>query len=213
MIVKRNRHNTNFQIAYFIAGSCFTPDAAYFALLNQRDERQAALDAGHVSELRRKAKRIEIDRNLAHEDPVTRLQAQADLLEWQNNERTMAQLQAACEDELAFIDLCIERVQPLRKYSDLPDAQAAEACQREEFALEFQYRIENYLMTTGSIPHNELASMRQHPDFNQRLLPHITHVQQALTSPGGAQNLLPTAVKGFDLPALLGYDENATGTD
>jgi hypothetical protein len=210
MIVKRNRHNTNFQIAYFIAGSCFTADAAYFALLNQRDERQRALTASESSEIRRQARRIEIDRDLAHEDPVVQLRAQADLVDWTADQQQMAELTRACEEELAFIDLCIERVQPLRKYSHLPEGEAAEACQREEFAREFQYRIENYLMTTGSIPHNELASMRQHPDFNNQLLPHIQTVTQALQAPNGAQAFLPGATQCFDLPALLGYETHAT---
>jgi hypothetical protein len=209
MIVKRNRHNTNFQIAYFIAGSCFTPDAAYFALLNQRDERQAALDAAVSSGLRRQARRIEIDRASTSDDPVDQLKAQADLHDWQCDHDKMTQLEKACEEELAFIDLCIERVQPLRKFSHLPDGEAAEVCQREEFAREFQFRIENYLMTQGTIPHDQLASMRQHPDFGTQLLPHITHVTKSLSAPGGAQHLLPNLTKTFDLPAVIGYS-NAT---
>jgi hypothetical protein len=205
MIVKRNRHNTDFQIAYFIAGSCFTADAAYFALLNQRDERQRALTAGQASDLRRQARRIEIDRALLSEDSVEQLRATADDIEWHAEQAQMVELQRACEDELAFIDLCIERVKPLRQYAHLPDNQAVEQCQREEFAKEFQYRIENYMMTSGSIPHNELSSMRQHPDFQTQILPHIQQVQLALSKPNGAENFLPCAVKGFDLPRLLGY--------
>ena len=210
MIVKRNRHNNNFQIAYFIAGSCFTPDAAYFALLNQRDERQRALDAEQVAQLRRKARQLQIDSLKLSSNPVDQLTAQADQLELDNEIATADQLIQACREELSFTDLCIERIQPLRKYSHLPDAEAAEVCQREEIGMEFQFRIENYLMSSGAIPHNELATMRQHPDFEQILMPHIQRVQTALTFQDGSINLLPQLIQPFDLPALLGYDKNAT---
>jgi hypothetical protein len=206
MMVKRNRQNNNFQIAYFIAGSCFTADAAYFALLNQRDDRQRSLDSARVQAIRMKSRLLDIARRIESPDPVIQLNAQADQLEIDLSQDASNQLIAACEDELAFIDLCIERVQPLRKYADMPDAQAVEQCQREETAREFQFRIENYMITQGSLPHNELATMRQHPDFANQLLPYITHVTQALSAPGGAEHLLPNLTKSFDLPALVGYD-------
>ena len=207
MIVKRNRQNNNFQIAYYIAGSCFTPDAAYFALLNQRDDRRRAIEHSQVQEMRALAKKQRIDLDLFSDDPILALEAQADLQEWMNQRSDARELMQSCEEELAFIDLCIERIRPLRQYAHLSDNEAAEACQREEFAKEFQFRIENFLATTGSIPQNELAVMRQHPDFNNLLLPHMNHVTQLLQSPGGAQKLLPTATKSFDLPKLLGFEK------
>lgn len=212
MIVKRNKVNSNFQTAYFIAGSCFTPDAAWFALLNQRDDRQRALDSNRAQQLRTQARRIEAERNLGSEDPAIRLRAQADIMELDSSEAMDAQLFQACEDEIAFIDQCLARLEPLRRYRDLPELEAVEACQREEFAREFQFRIENFLMSQGQIPHNELAVMRQHPDFATQLLPHIHTVTQALTHADGVQRLLPTLTKPMDLPALLGY-RDADGTD
>jgi hypothetical protein len=207
MIVKRNRQNNNFQIAYFIAGSCFTPDAAYFALLNQRDDRRRALQHHAVETRRSQAKKLQAQRLAESADPVEQLQGQADLEELQNQLQDSEDLAQSCREELAFIDLCIERITPLRQYSHMSDNDAAEACQREEFAREFQFRIENFLATSGSIPHNELAVMRQHPDFNNLLLPHIDHVTRLLQSPGGAQLLLPGATKTFDLPQLLGFEK------
>ena len=207
MIVKRNRQNNNFQIAYFIAGSCFTADAAYFALLNQRDDRRRALQHQAVEARRSQAKLIQAKRDLHSDDEVKQLQAQADIEEIENQSQDSELLAQSCREELAFIDLCIERITPLRQYAHLSDNDAAEACQREEFAREFQFRIENFMATSGSIPHNELAVMRQHPDFNNLLLPHIDHVTRLLQSPGGAQRLLPGATKTFDLPQLLGFEK------
>lgn len=207
MIVKRNRQNNNFQIAYFIAGSCFTADAAYFALLNQRDDRRRALQHQAVEGRRRQAKTLLAQRDLRSDDEVKQLQAQADLEEIENQSQDSELLAESCREELAFIDLCIERITPLRQYAYLSDNDAAEACQREEFAREFQYRIENFLLSTGAIPYNELAVMRQHPDFDNLLLPHMNHVTRLLQSPGGAQQLLPGATKTFDLPQLLGFEK------
>jgi hypothetical protein len=211
MIVKRNKTNNNFQIAYFIAGACFTPDAAYFALLNQRDDRQAAMNASRVNELKIKAKKLELQRKLKSADEVEALEAEAELLEIELNEPRNCELIEACQDELAFIDQCIEQVKPLRKYSHMSDLEAAEACQREEFAREFQYRIENFLLTHNTIPSGEMASMRQHPDFETYLLPHIKNVSAILSQPGGVDKLLPHATKTFDLPALLGWSGEQDG--
>lgn len=212
MIVKRNKTNNNFQLAYFIVGSCFTADAAYFALLNQRDDRVMALNNSRVSALKTQAKLLDIERRLKSTDPVVVLEAQADKLEIELNQPLNQQLIQACEEEIAFINLCIERVLPLRKYSNMPDNEAAEACQREEFAKEFMFRIENFIMTQGVVPANEISSMRQHPDFDNLLLPHIKHVSLTLSQPDGVERLLPGATKTFDLPALLGWSGEKDGS-
>ena len=208
MIVKRHRTNSNFQLAYFIAGKCYTADAAYIALLNQRDDRVMALNHARVQAMKNTARAQRIRQDMLTADAIAQLEFQADLLEIELAQPMTEQLVTAAQDELAFIDLCIERVQPLREYAHLSDADAAEACQREEFRLEFQHRIENFMITTGQIPANEFESMRRHPDFESSLLPHIQTVQQALISADGAQKLLSHTTAGFDLPALLGFDND-----
>jgi hypothetical protein len=206
MIVKRHRTNSNFQLAYFIAGKCYTADAAYIALLNQRDDRVLALNNARVQAIKSRARRQRIEQDMLTADAIAQLELQADLLEIELAQPMTDQLVMAAQDELAFIDLAILRVQPLRQYAHMSDADAAEACQREEFRLEFQHRIENYMITTGQIPANEFESMRRHPDFQTVLLPHIQQVQAALTSPDGAETLLTAPTTGFDLPALLGME-------
>ena len=205
MIVKRNRVNSNFQIAYFIAGSCFTADAAYVALLNQRDDRRRALECAQVQELMNQANRMQIERDLQNPDEIEQVRAQARLKEFEYNIKDNDMLTQATRDELEFIDQCIARVQPLRKYAHLSDADAAEACQRQEFEQEFRFRIENYIATSGSIPHDQLAAMRQHPDFSSSLLPHIEQTTQLLQA-GGTPPAMLTDCRGFDLPRLLGID-------
>lgn len=206
MAVKLNRNNTNFQIAYFIAGSCHTADAAYIALVSQRDERQRALDQVAVSELKQQAHRIRCNRKINSGDAVEELEGRAELLQLELELKQHADLILAAQAELDFINLCIERIQPLRKYQDMSDADAAEACQQEEWARELEYRAENFMLTTGTIPHDHFATMRQHPAFKQVLLPRIEQLQLGMSEPGGYRNLLEKSTKSFDLPALIGLE-------
>ena len=81
MIVKYDKTNTNFQIAYFIAGSCHTADAAYIALLSLRNDRKMALDSARVSELKRMAAKIRAKKLSESDDIADRLDGQAELLE------------------------------------------------------------------------------------------------------------------------------------
>lgn len=212
MIVKLNRNNTNFQIAYFIAGSCHTADAAYIALITQRDERQRALDQVAVSELKQQAERIRCNRKINSGDAVEELEGRADLLQLELDLAQRTALITAAQAELDFINLCIEKIQPLRKYADMSDAEAAEACQMEEWARELEYRAENFMLTTGTIPHDHFATMRQHPKFESLLLPRIEQLQLGMREPGGYRTLLETTAKKFDLPKLVGLESATTAT-
>jgi hypothetical protein len=211
MLTKLNRNNTNFQIAYFIAGSCHTADAAYITLINQRNERQRALDQVAVSQLKQQAHKLRCERKIASKDLAESLEGQAELLELTQDMAQHIQLVQAAQAELDFINLCIERIQPLRKYIDMSDAEASEACQAEEWARELQYRAENYMLTQGTIPADHFATMRQHPQFNTLLLPRIEQLQLGLAQPQGYRNLLETT-KLFDLPKLLGLESATVST-
>lgn len=208
MIIKYNRTNTNFQIAYFIAGSCHTPDAAYIALLALRNERAQALEAVQVTLLRRQAAQLRAERQMNSEDLAEQLEGQAQLLEIAQSQEQEQQLIAAAESELAFINSCIDQVQPLRRYSHLSDADAAEACQQAEWLGELRRRAENYLMTQGTIPADQFDAMRQHPEFAQVLLPHIERIHGNLADPDQTKIML-TAPAGFDLPGLLGLNQSS----
>ena len=204
MTIKFNRQNTDFQIAYFIAGSCHTPDAAYFALLNLKQERQSAVDTIPATTLRLRAERIKAERQCQSKDLVEQLTGQADLIVIDRNERMTESLNASARAELAFIDQCIEKIQPMRRYNHLSDIEAAEAMQSEEWCYELERRAENFLLTNGTIPHDHFNTMRQHPAFNTHLLPHIDRVHQAIQN-GTAPKVLLASRPRFDLPAALGF--------
>ena len=206
MTIKYFRQNSNFQIAYFIAGNCHTPDAAYFALLNAKYERGQAVAQIPANNLRMQAKRIEIDRQLSSTDEVEQLKGQADLLQWEIDKANFDQMSASARSELEFIEECIRRIEPLRKYSHMSDIEAAEACQAEEWLLELQRRAENYLITAGTIPHDHFNTMRQHPNFKTHLLPHINTIHQAIEN-GDAPKVLSNSVPRYDLPKLMGLPQ------
>ena len=204
MTTKYFRQNTNFQIAYFIAGACHTPDAAYFALLNAKFERESAVKSIPINEIRIQAERFRAERKLASSDAIEQLEGQADMMQVLQNEEFTKQLNESSRAELAFIEECIAKIQPLRRYSHLPDIEAAEAIQAEEWCYELERRAENYLLTTGTIPHDHFNTMRQHPAFNTHILPHIERMHTAIGN-GTAPKILSDLRPRFDLPAALGF--------
>lgn len=169
-----NRRNHNFQIAYFLAGSCHTADGAYALLCDLREERRDALANVKASTLRARAKDERARKNLDHTDHAVRLEAEADLAELDAGLATSERCVAAANAELDFIERCIEKVEPLRKFRDLPEVMAHEAAQREEWLLELVRRAENFVLLTGTIPPDHFETMRQHPDFRTSILPRVT---------------------------------------
>jgi hypothetical protein len=189
MHAKNNRNNHDFQILHFLAGSCHTADGAYALLCDLRDDRADALKQVKAAHLREHAKMICAERRIASEVEAERLEGQADLGEIECHTETLAKNLAAAQAELDFTEQCIARLQPLRRYAHLPDAEAHESCQREEWRLELINRAQNFLLTSGTIPHDHLATMRQHPDFGASILPAIQHTK-VLMAEGAGEMLL-----------------------
>lgn len=204
MHAKNNRQNKDFQIAHFLVGSCHTPDGAYSLLCDLKENRETALAGVVSSQLRNQARRIKATRLLESEDEVQRLEAEADLSELDAFVEGDKRNVEAAKAELAFINKCIDAVNPLRKYRHLPDAEAHEAAQQEEWKLELITRAENYLLTTGAIPVEHFATMRLHPEFKTALLPTIQTITQLIRSEHGHQKLMDLcSAKDFSLPLLL----------
>ena len=203
MHAKTNRQNHDFQILHFLIGSCHTPDGAYALLCDLRDDRADALKQAAAADLREKAKIIRAQRLLTSEDESERLEGQADLVEIEAFSETLNKNTAAARAELSFIESCMSYLQPLRRFAHLSDAEAHEACQREEWRLELVARAENYLLTAGTIPADHLATMRQHPDFASSILPAIEQTR-VLMATGQTAALL--AAPHPLQPLLIGAD-------
>ena len=188
MISKFHKQNTNFQIAYFLAGACHTPDGAYILLRELREERQAAVDNYKVQELKDKAKEIRANK-LLQGDEAEKLEGQAELLELENNKKTGEVLYQAALDEITFIDKCLVAIEPLRVYKNLSDGEANEAAQWNEWKFELMRRAENLMLTTGGISPDQFATMRMHPDFQTEILPRINEIKKLMLTEEGLEEL------------------------
>jgi hypothetical protein len=178
-----HRTNSDFQLRYFLAGGCHTPDGAWMLMYGQRIAIDANLKNAEAQRLRRDAK-IEEARFALSQDipPWQRMLAEANIIEakgeleiWNNNVK-------AARNELATIDKIMAELEPHRKYKNLPTLEANEAAQRDEWLGELKERAENFLVTQGTIPHDHFHHMRCHPDFATELLPHIRAITKAVKS-------------------------------
>ena len=215
MHAKNNRQNHDFQIAYFLAGSCHTADGAYALLCDLREDRTHALAMVESSDLRRQARRLRaLDRLQQAQDEQDRaeqLEASAELSEIDAGETLEMVNRRAAEQELATIQKCIDLIQPFRRYAHLSDPQAHEATQSEEWRLELIHRAENYLLTGSGIPPDQLNTMRMHPQFETGVWPQVQEISLALAE--GKRDLVmkrrPTLVQllGGLLDAPLKQEE------
>lgn len=172
---KPHRTNSDFQLKYFLAGSCYTVDGAWTLLYGQKIDIETKIRYAKICELRRSAKLTTAKEILGSPNatPAARLNAEADLQEVANEAITADLNLKAAIDELNCINKLMEELEPHRKYSHLSVLEANEACQREEWLGELKTRAENYLVCHGAIPHDQLSTMRSHPDFETVLVPYI----------------------------------------
>lgn len=194
-----HRNNSDFQLRYFLAGSCFTPDGAWMLMYEQRIDREAVVKSCEAQRLRRDAKILEAQEVI--ENPNTskadKMRAEADIIEVDANYYAWEKNLEGAKMELATITSLMEELEPYRKYKHLPLLEANEAAQRDEWMGEFKNRVENFLFSTGTIPEDHLRAMRNHPDFQTKLLPHITEVMNKLSQSKNAVECLTNHTEYF----------------
>ena len=175
---KPHRTNSDFQLKYFLAGSCHTVDGAWALMYGQKIDIESKIRYANIAELRRNAKYSGAEEILKAPSTTeaARLNAEADIQEIENEKITSEMNLKAAMDELDCIIKLMEELEPHRKYGHLPLLEANEACQREEWLGELKTRAENYLVCQGSIPHDQLSTMRSHPDFETDLVPYIKEI-------------------------------------
>jgi hypothetical protein len=185
-----HRNNSDFQLRYFIANNCHTADVAWCVMYEQRLDIFTKLEATKAKLVRRKAKKLEIDEKLKSASEVDRLNAQADLIDWESGESLLEMAIKGAEQELATIESLMAELEPQRKYGHLPVLEASQAAQREEWLLEFKRRTENYLLSIGTIPEDQLNAMRNHPDFEAEIVPHVKQVSYQINKSDDKMALL-----------------------
>jgi len=177
-----HRTNSDFQLRHFLANGCHTPDGAWCLMYEQRLSISQNLASTRARVLRRQAKKMKIDEalNKPGATEAELLEAKADLMEWQSAEGLLELAIAGAERELATIQRIMDELMPQRKYAHLPLLEAADAAQREEWLGEFKRRTENYLLANGTIPEDHLNAMRNHPDFEKAIVPHLLETAQKI---------------------------------
>lgn len=160
--------NSNFQYAYFIFGACHTAIEAHRKCLEAIEDREVALCEAS------KAPPIQ-------SGDASGRQARANIEQARSEIKFLNQCRAKLEEHIG-------RVPTMDDY---------QSNQREEWRLELEFRAENFLLTAGTVPTDQFATMRLHPDF-PRILQKINQVRTMIqsgkapefTSPSWRNNLL-----------------------
>lgn len=169
--------NSNFGIRHFIANKCHTADEAYRVLCELYEDRDVAIKNAEAASLREKAKRTKAESILTSDAPEwEKMEAEAELIELDAFKKQGDDVLDAGIRERDYIQSLIAEIQPLRKYAHLPDHEAYQLAQEEEWKHELVWRAQNFLASQGNIPHDHLATMRLHPAWEDTLLPQIEHI-------------------------------------
>lgn len=199
-----HRNNSDFQLRHFIAGSCHTADAAWNILYEQRLDIMSKREITKARLLRRRAQWLDLEEQ--RQSIVTEqdeLRYQAAKIEYDSGEGMLEMALAGADKELATIEGLMAELEPHRKYAHLPLLEATEAAQNDEWREEFKHRIENYMVSQGTIPHDQLEAMRKHPDFETNILPHIKQTVARIESAKGSANTVDVLTyHGGSLPLL-----------
>jgi hypothetical protein len=175
-----HRNNSDFQLRYFIAGSCHTADGAWAVLYNQKLDIEIKLATTKAQIIKREVRRLELSKRAPKNDLEAKL-IEAEWIEFNSTDGLLELAVEGAEKELETIKSLMDEYSPHRKYGHLPILEATEAAQREEWLLEFKNRVENYLLTQGTIPHDQIEAMRQHPDFEVEIVPHIKNMMISIS--------------------------------
>lgn len=222
MHYKTNRQNHDFQILYFIVGSCHTPDGAYAILTDLEEDRSNAIKQHSASLLREKAKRLIAQEKIDGKGhglftrlfrrkkvEAERLEGQAEIAEIEAMAETTQRCYEAALDELAFIQLLKAKLEAHRKFKHLPMREAHQAAQHDEWKFELMKRAENYLLSGNGIPADHFGTMRMHPEYATAIEPHIKNILEVATQARISGNanakvpLLTTPLAEVKLETLL----------
>ena len=204
---KPHRQNSGFQLRHFLVGSCSTPDGAYVLMYGQLIDMQGKLRHAEAQLKRRKAKLAKAQYTIDNPSEFKSyevLDAEADKIEVEADIPTWDMNWQAAKQELKDIENLMLELKPQCKYADLPILEMSEASQEEEWLGELKQRAENFLLTTGTIPHDHFQTMRMHPRFKTDLVPHIQRVNQNLAN---AMALNPTGTDGMTA-LMLGLEDS-----
>lgn len=203
---KPHRQNSNFQLKHFMANDCKTPDGAYVLLYGQRIDMENKIAVSVAQEMRRDARIMaanEVCGDSASK-PSEVLNAKADIVEAEAEIPTWNMNLKAAEQELAAINRYMAELKPQCQYQGDDILEMAELKEEAEWRLELMARAENFMLSQGYIPHDQLNTMRNHPQFASAILPHIGVIENKLVE-NQANKLtgLKSRLQVIEMPAQL----------
>lgn len=220
MIVNNHRKHSSFALKNFLAGGCYTPDAAYCLLYAQREQIEMDVEAGRAAILKQKAEALEykmkldpmIDKRNSEEktwttqDEIDYLRLEAEQIRAEALIPNFEKNYEGARRELKELDAILEAIKPQCKYWNEDILQMEQDMQADEWREELKGRAENMMLANQlGIGYDHLQTMRQHPDFAEHILPHIKNVRAGIAL--GHVNQDPTlllkmdnATKQYELP-------------
>jgi predicted nucleic acid-binding Zn-ribbon protein len=220
MIINNHRKHSSFAIKHFLAGSCSTPDGAYCLLYAQREQIKMDVAAGDAAVMKQKADVLEFELNLkkieeqmdatAPNNTTSNEEHQRLYIEYLRTKAEYVRLKAALENfelnyegakrELEELNTALDQLKPQCKYWNEDILQMEQDMQNDEWAGELKNRVENMMLSSRlGIPYDHLATMRQHPDFYEKIVPHIAKTSIAVNAIARTGELLePLKALGSD---------------
>ncbi len=188
MYTAYHRSNSDFHLKYFLAGTCYTPDAAYFRLLM---EQEALVEKIEINKQTHDyaIKIAQAKFNEATKESE-RLAAEKEIKELEIKEIMYERTYTAALKELNTLNDLIEQLKPQCKYIDMDPDDAWNECQREEWLYEIKARIENGLVSTKNISPTDIEIARRHPDFQLEIAPFVDKLIQKLNGLGTLNSVI-----------------------
>lgn len=176
---KPHRQNSDFQIINFLANDCSTADGAYVLLYSQKIDMENKLAVAEAQRIRRESTIMAAEEIIADptSKPSQRLASKADIIEAKAEVPTWEMNLRGAEMELATIVRCMDELRPQCIHYNDDILLMSEAMQEGEWLGELKTRAENYMLSQGYIPHDHLQAMRNHPQFQTHIVPHIGELE------------------------------------
>lgn len=211
MIVNNHRKHSSFAIEHFLAGGCHTPDAAYCLLYAQMEQIEMDCAAGDAAVLSQKAEKLALEKRIEEAkengDEIEELRARAELIRANAALKNFKLNFQGAQRELQELQAALDRLKPMCKYWNEDILQMEQDMQRDEWVGELKNRAENMLLSNAmGIPYDHLATMRQHPDFFEKILPHVEHTHKTIAQlrTTGDHSLIASSLTApFKLPPAL----------
>lgn len=177
------------QLVHVILANCHTVDEAYRVLCELEEDRLFSIESSLAESKRAQSKVIAAKLVLKDSDESKSNKILSECF----IDETLARNKLAqpCLDEarreLAFIREIKDKLEPYRKYIELPDHQAHQACQSEEYMYDLFWKAYNFICSTGTIPHDHWMLLKMHPNSSS-LVPLVINMtngldtQEAITS-------------------------------